>query len=349
MKRIEEIDTNFKIDSNLNKTDIKFYDAEEEPFNIYGLIKEGGKFRRMPERIAQSVSEGVYYGHTGAAGGRIRFQTDSPYIAIRSKMYNVGKMPHFALTGSAGFDIYIKNMYKGTFAPPYQLEDEFEALVELGDCKMKEITINFPLYSGVEKLHIGLSDKAKIEPSKPYKTEKPMVFYGSSITQGGCASRPGNSYQAILSREFDIDYINLGFSGSAKAEDAIIDYIKKLDMSVFVYDYDHNAPDTAHLLNTHEKMFKEIRAENPDIPIIIMPRPKYYLTPDEKQRLNIIKTTYDNAVAAGDKNVYFISGRQLMSMAKNEGTVDNCHPNDLGFASMARALIKLIKKHNILK
>jgi len=122
------------------------------------------------------------------------------------------------------------------------------------------------------------------------------------------------------------------------------EYIGNLDMSVFVYDYDHNAPTVEHLLKTHEKMFKIIREKNPDLPIIMMSRPKFSLTQKEELRLDAIKLTYNNAKQNGDKNVYLIDGKTLMSLAENEGTVDNSHPNDLGFASMANALTDVLKQ-----
>ena len=150
-----------------------------------------------------------------------------------------------------------------------------------------------------------------------------------------------------MSRKLDFDHINLGFSGSGKAEQEIADYIAGLPMSVFVYDYDHNAPDLAHLEATHERMFKTIRQKNPDLPILILSRPKYRLSQVETQRLAIIRKTYENAVSAGDACVWFVEGPALMAMAENEGTVDGTHPNDLGFASMARCLEPVFE--NILK
>ena len=174
------------------------------------------------------------------------------------------------------------------------------------------------------------------------------MYYGSSVTQGGCASRPGMSYQGIISRRFDYDFINLGFSGNAKGEDAIAEYIKNLDMSVFVYDYDYNAPTVEHLNSTHEKMFKTIRKVNPNLPVIMMSRPKFNLTEIEEQRLNIIKTTYENAILKGDKNVYLLDGKKLTELCKNDGTVDNCHPTDLGFFSMAKAVGDIIEKINVI-
>ena len=170
------------------------------------------------------------------------------------------------------------------------------------------------------------------------------MYYGSSITQGGCASRPGNSYESIVSRRLDADYINLGFSGNAKGEPEIAEYISKLDMSCFVYDYDFNAPTVEHLINTHQKMYNVIREANPDLPIVLMSSPKYRLTDEGKQRLSVIRKTYEDAKANGDGNVYFIDGSTLMALAKYDGTVDDCHPNDLGFASMAKAVGDLLEK-----
>lgn len=342
--KISEIDKNFKIETKIQKPQIAFFDAKSSPIVIDGVFYENGAFRRMPEKIAKSVSEGVYWLHSNTAGGRIRFRTDSPYVAISAKMPSVGKMSHFPISGSAGYDLYVDNEYTGSFIPPFDVDASYEGVVELKDRKMREITVNMPTYSGVCELYIGLDNTSSIQAPTPYKIEKPIVFYGSSITQGGCSSRPGNTYQAIVSRALDANYINLGFSGNARAEDEMSDYVKNLDMSAFVYDYDHNAPTLEHLCKTHEKMFKAIREKNPTLPIVIMSRPKYTLTADEKKRLDVIKQTYENAIASGDKNVYLITGRELMKIAKNDGTVDNCHPNDLGFYSMAKSLLKVLKQ-----
>ena len=151
------------------------------------------------------------------------------------------------------------------------------------------------------------------------------------------------TYPAQLSRMLDADFVNLGFGGLCKGEGEMAHYIGSLDMSVFVYDYDYNSPSSKHLQDTHEPMFQKIRESHPDLPIVILSRPRYHLSPAEEQRLEIIRTTYKNALAKGDQNVYLIEGKELMALAKNNGTVDGCHPNDLGFFSMAEALIKVLK------
>ncbi|MBQ9940058.1 MAG: hypothetical protein IJO74_00755 [Clostridia bacterium] len=347
MSDISKIDSNFKITTKIGKNDVRFYKIDRAPFKVYGVFKENGKYRRMPESVAKTVSEGVYTLHTNTAGGRVRFVTDSPYVAIHAQMDALGKMSHFPLTGSIGFDLYAENQYVKSFVPPFNIENGYESVIEFEESMPRLITINFPLYSNVNELYIGLKDGSSLEEAEPYKNKKPIVYYGSSITQGGCASRPGMSYQAIISRTFNYDYINLGFSGNAKAEDEIIEYIKNLDMSVFVYDYDHNAPGVEHLEKTHEKMFKAIREKNPLLPVIMMPRPKYFLNEEEKTRRKIVEKTYLNAVSAGDKNVYFIDGQALTKLCKDSGTVDNCHPTDFGFASMAQALTEVIIRYNL--
>ena len=348
MRNIFNIDKNFAVKTNIEKDDIKFYNINAAPFSIYGITLENGRYRRMPEKVAQSVSEGVSCLHANTSGGRVRFVTDSGYVAISAQICGPGNRPHFALTGSSGFDLHCDNSYVKTFIPSCDMEEGYESVIELGEKKLRNLTINFPLYSDVLKMYIGVSNDAVLKEAPPYVSSKPVVYYGSSITQGACASRPGRCYQNIISRRFNCDYINLGFSGSAKAEDEMAEYIKKLDMSIFVYDYDYNAPTVEHLKNTHEKMFKVIRSENPSLPIIVLSRPKVKLSEKEIERRNIIEATYKNALDAGDENVYFIGGETLMELCGDEGTVDGIHPTDFGFASMAKVLGDVIEKNNLL-
>ncbi len=137
----------------------------------------------------------------------------------------------------------------------------------------------------------------------------------------------------------------LGFSGSARGEDEIAEYIKKLDMSVFVYAYDHNAPSVEHLKNTHKRMFDIVRNANPQLPIVILSRPVPEFKNDEEERFNVIKQTYQSAKESGDNNVYFVDGRNLISNEVKEiATVDGCHPNDNGFLSMAQKICELLKE-----
>ena len=184
-----------------------------------------------------------------------------------------------------------------------------------------------------------------LQKAKDYEVKTPMVFYGSSITQGGCASRPGTCYQAWLSRWFDADYINLGFSGSARGEDEIADYIAGLEMSAFIYDYDYNSPTYDTLVATHDKMLRRIRAAHPDLPIICASRPRFPLNPEETARRDLIHSNVERLRAEGDTMVSFVSGKELIAIGGMEGTVDFCHPTDLGFYSMAVRFAEELEKY----
>jgi len=351
-KDISKIDTNFKITTSFTEQEMVIYDIRNEPFKIYGLIdyKTESEFKRMPDKVAKTVSEGVYNLNYNTAGGRLRFRTNSRYIALIAKMPNVTVLPHMPMAGTSGFDLYIhtpeETVYYKTFMPSVDMKDGYESMIYFNDNAERDLIINFPLYSNVSDVHIGIQKEADIMPGSVYTYSKPVLYYGSSITQGGCASRPGNSYQSIISRRLDCDYINLGFSGSAKGENTIIDYMSSLDISVFVCDYDHNAPTAEHLLNTHEKIYKKFREKQPDLPIILVSRPNFdFFNSDDIQRRHIVYTTYMNAINSGDKNIYYIDGQTLF---KDEGrdscTVDGCHPNDLGFMRMSETIGYVIKK-----
>ena len=342
---VAKIDRNFAVQTSLKLDDVKFYNIEEAPFTVYGVFREDGCYRRLPDAVAQTVSEGVAHACKMTSGGRIKFKTNSAYVAIQMKTPAVGKMAQFALTGSAGFDLYVgkKEEYFGVFIPPRDITDSYESVLRFPDNTMREITINFPLFSLVSDVYIGLEETAVVKKTAGYKHTKPIVFYGSSITQGACATRPGNAYVNIVARALQSDYFSMAFTGNAKGEEEIAQYIAGLDMSVFVCDYDNNAPSLKYLEETHKKMFLTIREANPDLPIILLSCPKYRLNEKDQKHLAVIRKTYDDAIASGDNNVYFIDGPTLMKYAGSDGTVDGIHPNDLGFHSMAKVLIQRLE------
>ncbi len=349
MSDIASIDKNFVIETNIERENIKFYDAKEAPIRLFGVWHDGERYRRVPKDVAENTSEGVASLATNTAGGRIRFITDSPYVILKVVYPSVTFLPHMPRSGTSGFDVYVncdgRECYVKSFIPPTP-QTEFDGVIDFPEQKERLITVNFPLYNGVKELYIGINANYSIKPAPDYSVKLPMVSYGSSITQGGCASRPGNAYQSIISRRYDADFINLGFSGSAKGEEAMKDYIATLPMSAFLLDYDYNAPNADHLQKTHKPIYEAVRRANPDIPIIMMARP-CFLSEEQNEsdaRNRIIKDTYKFALESGDKNVYFISSRELFELCEDNGTVDGCHPTDLGFFSMAQAMNKVLDK-----
>jgi len=247
-----------------------------------------------------------------------------------------------------GFDLYIdegeKHTHIGTFRHDIGDTDVYASYIDIFKTKFKSgkynYTVNFPLYNDVYEVEIGIEKGSVLEAGAEYKDMAPFVYYGSSITQGGCASRPGNCYQGFISRRFNIDYLNLGFSGSALAEDAIVDYMSGLNMSIFISDYDHNAPNAQHLEKTHYKMYETIRKANPNLPYIMISKPDVYVNENNNEaRREVIIASYEKALQNGDKNVYFIDGFTLFNgLNASDCTVDSCHPNDLGFFRMAQVI-----------
>lgn len=342
----QEVDKNFIIETKINKPDIVFYNPKSEPFRIYGLYdyKNESVYKRLPDEIGTTTNPGVKKLYLMTAGGRLRFSTNSKYVAIKVKMPYIGHKPHMPLTGTTGFDLYIDtdadSCFYNTYKPPIHSTDGYESVIEFSDCKYRSITINFPSYNAVDELLIGLSKDAKVGEGRKYRNKSPVVFYGSSITQGACSSRPGLTYENIISRRLNLDYINLGFSGNGLAEENIVRYMSGLDMCMFVSDYDHNAPSVEYLEETHCRMYKIIREANPDIPYIMLSRPDFDRNyKDSIRRRNVIIDTYRYALKQGDENVYYIDGEGIFQGNDEDCcTVDTTHPNDLGFKKMADSI-----------
>ncbi len=351
MSSVGNIDKNLYIDPNVDISTLTFYDVREEPFRVYGLYdyKNEPQFKRLPDSVGGSLGTGIakLYKHT--AGGRVRFATTSKTIAIKAYMSDACLMPHMAFSGSAGFDMFVEEpemrIYRHvkTFVPPIDLKTGYISKMDFSDERLRYITINFPLYNTLDKLEIGLCEGATLGEGLKYRNELPIVYYGSSITQGGCASRPGNSYQSIISRRLELDFINLGFSGNAKGEDGIVDYIRSLDMLAFVCDYDHNANNAEQLERTHRRMYERFREVQPTTPYIMVSRIDNVHKSDAKARRDVIMNTYRYAKSLGDNNVYFIDGAGVFRGYEDMTTVDTCHPNDFGFFLMANAFCDELK------
>ena len=354
---IRKIDKNFS-SAPVDENGFLFRDVKLAPFSLEGLpwFEENNKaFYRLPMTMTnKDVNEGALELCWHTSGVCVRFRSNSTELMLKATLSNSCDMNHMTRAGSMGFDAFCrmpggKMRYNKTIQPDPGQKNVLAGIGLNPEGKMCDWIINFPLYGGVDSVEIGLKDGSRIAPPKKHKV-KPVLFYGSSITQGGCASRPGNNYCSMLCRAVDAKQINLGFSGCGKGEIAVAKAIASLDLGAFVMDYDHNAPDAAHLEATHELFFKEIRKANPDLPVIMMSKCDFrYLVPSEAKnsaiRREIIRKTYQNAVDAGDQNVYFIDGEELFGKDLRDCcTVDGCHPNDFGFYRMYARVLPVLKK-----
>ena len=333
---------------------LDWYDIKGEPFRIYGLMRsaDGTQFVRLPGEVAAATNSGVVYLAKNTAGGRVRFSTDSRRIVLRVTYDPRVRFPHMPATGVRGFDLYSDtgegSFYQRTFVPEVGDHTRAGYRTAVGDLsgEMTSYTINFPLYNNVSEVYLGFEPGSRVEKGAEYPCGKPLVFYGSSITQGGCASRPGNCFTATAARELNMDHINLGFSGSGLGEIPMMEYIASLDMAAFVYDYDHNAPNPAHLRETHERGYRIVREKHPDIPIVMLSKPDWgFIETDCTERRNVIMETYSKALASGDDRVFFVDGRSHFAACRDRYacTVDGVHPNDLGMYYMARSVTDALK------
>lgn len=354
---ISKIDKNFA--NFFSFEGLKTYDINEAPFQLYGLYREPGEtdFKRLPHSLGSTIDNSnvnILYKHT--SGIRLRFKTNSRRIVISYVLPEITNFNHMPRTGTSSFDLYADGEYckvlqAGTNvsdkkADLEEIENSFSSGYDFADRKERELLINFPLYNAVSKVYISLEEDATVAAPGAYGIENPIVFYGSSITQGGCASHPGNNYSHIISRRLDADFVNLGFSGGCRAEDEFAEYFANMPMSIFVYDYDHNAPSVEHLEKTHEKLFKRFRQSQPDTPVVMVSAADLAHGKDNHVlRKEIIRKTYENAVAAGDQNVWFIDGDTIyQNVGRGFCTVDGCHPNDLGFWCMANSIGAVLEK-----
>lgn len=345
MPDITEIDKNFKNSNKSEFDDVCFYDVKENLWCVFGLVCDDF-FRRMPCDISERVSAGVKALHTNTAGGRIRFRTDSRYVSIRAVMPDNVVFPHMPFTGVSGFDMYADGEYVKTFIPPVEWSGGYEDMFDFNDTSEREIMIHFPLYNNVKDLYIGMQKGCSFKEHAAYSNSQKIVYYGSSITQGGCVSRPGLAYPSQVAMKLDCDFVNLGFSGSAMGELVMVEYIAGLEPDIFVMDYDHNAPTVEHLEKTHEIFFKTFRKLKNDVPVIMLTAPDVrFHGEDWIKRRDVVYRTYRNAKASGDKNVYFVDGNSLWGESDwRSCSVDCIHPNDIGHYRMAEKIIPLIQE-----
>lgn len=346
---IKKIDSNFA-DAFTDDKGLKHYPIPSEGFDLYGVFNDGHRFLRMPYDVAQKTSNEIVSLNAHTAGGRVRFATDSERVEIAVTYDGLCNMSHMPLSGSSGFVLIDvtdgTNKIVGTYYPDPSSITGFTICKSVNpERTVRDYILYMPLYNDVRTLIIGLDESAELYTAGKYRDVKPILYYGSSITQGGCASRPDTSYQAVISAWNNIDYINLGFSGNCKAQPAVAEYLGTVDCSALVCEYDYNAPDAEYLNETHYKLYKTFRAHQPKTPIIFMSRPSSEIDVFGDQRFKIVQRTYLTSKAGGDKNVWFINGYSLFGEDDRQlCTVDGVHPTDHGFYRMAKKIDTVLRK-----
>ena len=333
----------------VTEPDVRYTDIREEPFAIHGLYapQTEPNLKRLSDSVGRAINETAARLYTNPSGGRVRFATDSRYIAVRVRVPYVARRTIMPLLTTAGIDVYARedgrDVYQTSIRPPRDMTDGYESIAYLPDRRMREVTLYLPLYNDVTSVEIGLQADARLTPAQERARALPVVFYGSSITQGASASRPGMSYPAIAARLLDCDFVNLGFASAARGEQSVAAYIASLPCSAFVLDYDYNAPTPEHLRATHRAFCETVRSGHPDIPILMLSRPVIRQTEETRLRREIILETWRAARERGDARVRFLDGYAILGeQGREDCLADGIHPNDLGAYRMAAAVARAL-------
>lgn len=322
-------------------------------FTVDGLpwfTQNKGELLRLPLSLEKVVRPAVWNLAKSPSGGRIRFRTDAPTIAIRLEYPSPPNMANMHAFGQTGVDLYADAVYIASAiadkdaAPGKTYEKIFFSGMPRTD---REITLYLPLYKPVKVLGIGLPE-AHINHPRPYALARPVVFYGTSITQGGCASRSGMSYQAILGRVLNIDFVNLGFSGNGMGEPEMARAVADIDAACYVLDFAQNNLTAEALQKVYAPFLETLRGRHPDTPILAI-TPIYAAREAvgdmEIQKMrDHIRMVVSRAIAAGDRHLQLVEGTDLLGPGQGDGLVDGSHPNDLGFEWMANGLSARLRK-----
>lgn len=354
---VEELDEDMKLQ--VAKGDqMKWFDPREKPFKINGFawLKNKKQFRRLPEQSETNISDPVDLLANCPAGGQFRFQTNAKKLTVKVSLAGKANMHHMTAVGQCGFDCYIGEPTDQLFcnASRYDhLHQEYEfTFFERHNNDHMNITLNFPLYQGVDQVQVGIDKDAYVAAPPEYDSDKKIIFYGTSITQGGCATRPGMAYTNILSRRFNQEFINLGFSGNGKGEESMARLISEIENpALLVLDYEPNCVSTELYMETLPRFIQTYREVHSEVPILLLSQFPYaaeaidkYLYEDRLKRLDFQKTLIEQLKQKGDKHIYFYEGKNLLPDYQDECTVDGVHPTDLGFMSIADRLTPILEK-----
>ncbi len=329
----------------------------QPPFRLAGFawFARDHLFRRVPVKPSETIPEAVDALANCTAGGQIAFRSDSRYVAVRVKLAGLADMNHMPSTGQCGFDLYVGEPFHQRFHNVTKYDHHkttYECLLfEYPEPALRTFTLNFPLYQGVKKVEIGLHPAASIVVPPPWSLDGRVVFYGTSITQGGCASRPGMAYTNILARALNVEIINLGFSGSGRGEPEVARLVAGVkNPRLFVLDYEANQSFRG-LRDTLPQFVRILREEHERVPILIVSRIPFAAEASQREVLygrvagrNLQAQFVSAARAGGDRNIHFYDGSLSLGGDFDECTVDGIHPTDLGFSRMAEGMIPVIRK-----
>jgi lysophospholipase L1-like esterase len=335
---------------------LTWHSPKKPPFRLAGLawFAAEGIYRRMPLRPKRPLPEMVDTLANHTAGAQIGFQSDSTRVSVRVKLSGPADADHMPATGQCGFDCYVgppgdSHFFTTTRFDPRQAAYEC-SLFNHAAPALRTFTLYFPLYQGVEEVSIGLDAGARALPPPPFALDRPVVAYGTSITQGGCATRPGMAWTNIVSRRLNVEFVNLGFSGSGRGEPEVAETIAQIpNPACHILDYEGNAG-LEGLRRTFHPFIRTLRENHPDVPILAVSRTPFAADRFIESSLNertagreFLRGAIGELRSGGDRRLFFQDGGELMGEDFDECTVDGVHPTDLGFRRIADRLTPVVR------
>ncbi len=328
-------------------SDLSWYDAQEIGVEGRGWQDVDQPYDRLPAKAKQMVRPAVWGLSRDSAGMLVRFRTDATTIAARWTLTSKDlAMPHMPATGVSGLDLYVRDEAGRwrwlAVGRPTAFPENTATLVQGIPAGSREYLLYLPLYNGVLKVEVGIPRDARLFAVSVPRERKPIVFYGTSITHGACASRPGMVHTAILGRRLEYPIINLGFSGNGRMEIEVAQLMAELDAAAYVIDCLPNLI-ADQVAERTEPLVRTLRAARPNAPILLVEDRTYadaFLVTGKRQRnassRSALRTAFQRLEAAGISGLYYLEGEGLLG-DDGEATVDSSHPTDLGFFRQANA------------
>jgi len=333
---------------------LEWTDASKLTVEGKGWDDTAAFYDRLPARAQKMVRPPVWRLSRDSAGICVRFVTDAPEVHVHWRLLKTQlALSHMPATGVSGVDLYLKteNGWRWAGAPRPNSQDMKSRLVSGLPKRRRSWRLYLPLYNGVKTVEIGVPKGHTVSPIRFGGTgrRKPIVFYGTSITQGACASRTGMCHPAILGRRLDRPVINLGFSGNGKMEPALATLLGELEPALYVLDCLPNM-DGKMVAARVPPFVRSLRKARPRIPILLVEDRSYQnghvsvgLTRRNDANRKALRGAFESLRASGLKRLHYLNGADLLG-DDGEGTVDGSHPTDLGFMRQAAVMEPVIRR-----
>lgn len=336
------------------ESDTLWYDADALRVEGMGWTDTEEPYDRLPAGAKGRIRPAVWTLSKHSAGICVRFLADAARISVRWTLKSPSlSLPHMPATGVSGMDLYVKDGGSWHWLAVGMPDGERNAKEMAADLPIgeREFRLYLPLYNGVSSVEVGIPGGARIGPAPegPRDGRRPLVVYGTSIAQGGCASRPGMAYPSILGRRFEVPVINLGFSGNGRMEREMAELLAQLDAAAYVVDCLPNmeAPEIAERT---EPFLAVLRAARPAVPVVLVESVVYaneafvgHRRKRHQSSTAALRAAYGRLLSAGYADVLLAPGAALLG-SDGEATVDGVHPTDMGFHRMADALEPYVRR-----